>query len=71
MKFTQKMSFFFFGFKAFIIERQRDGESREAEGGHDHMEKGGKGRWREGEQGSKSKRMSLKRVRGSFLLKRN
>jgi hypothetical protein len=30
------------GFKAFIVERQRDRESRKAEAGHGHMERGGR-----------------------------
>ena len=28
------------GFKVFIVERQREGESREAEDGHGNMERG-------------------------------
>ena len=35
------------GFKVFIVERQREGESRKAEG-HAHVERGGKGGRREG-----------------------
>jgi hypothetical protein len=31
------------GFRAFIVERQREGENREVEAGHGHMERGGKG----------------------------
>jgi hypothetical protein len=33
----------------FIIERQREGESREVEAHHGHVEREGKGRWKEGE----------------------
>jgi hypothetical protein len=33
------------GFKVFIEERQREGESREVEASHGHMERGVKGRW--------------------------
>ena len=29
------------GFKAFIVERQREGESREVEAGHGHVERRG------------------------------
>jgi hypothetical protein len=34
-------------------ERQREGETREAEDSHGHMERGVKGMRREGEKGSK------------------
>jgi hypothetical protein len=55
---------FCFVFKAFIIERQREGESREAEVSHDYMERVGKGRQREvGGQEGKSKRGRSKRVK--------
>jgi hypothetical protein len=37
------------GFKAFIVENQRE-KCREVEGSHDHMERGAKGRQREGDQ---------------------
>jgi hypothetical protein len=46
----------------FIVERQREEESREVESGHSHMERGGKRKWREGvresgERGSKGARV--------------
>ena len=45
------------GFKVFIVERQREGESREAEAGHGHVEGWG----REGrEKGSKGARLSAR-----------
>ena len=49
------------GFKAFIVERQREGETREAEAGHDHVERGEKVMQQEGEQ--EDKRCKSKRVR--------
>jgi hypothetical protein len=48
------------GFKAFIVERKREEESREVETSHGHMERGGEGRQKEGEQGNESK---SKRIR--------
>jgi hypothetical protein len=45
----------------FIVERKREGESREAEAGHGHMERGGKRGVREREHGSKGTRV---RARG-------
>jgi hypothetical protein len=59
-----------YGFKAFIIERQREGESREVETGHGYMERGGKGRGRKGKQESKSKskRITGKRARRGMQL---
>jgi hypothetical protein len=48
------------GFKVFIVERQREGESREVEASHVHVER----RVREGEKrGSKGVRGKSKRVR--------
>lgn len=48
------------GFKAFIVERQKEGESREVEASRVHVE----GRGREfREKGSKSKRIRGKKVR--------
>jgi hypothetical protein len=41
------------GFKAFIVERQREGKSREVEASHDHVERGAKGMQGEGEQEDK------------------
>jgi hypothetical protein len=41
---------------------QREGESREVEAGYDHMERGGKGMRKEGEQGDKRQGRS-KRIR--------
>ena len=41
------------GFKAFIVERQREGESRDLDAGQDHGRERGKGIWREGEQEGK------------------
>ena len=44
--FSSPLSFFlsfflsFNGFKVFIVERQREGESREVEAGYDHVERG-------------------------------
>jgi hypothetical protein len=48
----------------FIVEKQRDGERREVEADHGHVERGGKGRWRAGEQGSKRIRSKRLRERG-------
>ena len=39
------------GFKAFIVERQREGTSREVEAGQGHVERRGKGIGREGTSG--------------------
>ena len=48
------------GFKAFIVERQREGERGKAEGGYGHMG-GGKEMGREGKQGSESsKRIAVR-----------
>ena len=38
-------------------ERQREGETREAEAGHDHVERGEKGMRREGSKGARGKRV--------------
>ena len=46
--------------KAFIVERRREGESREVEVGHGHIEKG-VGEW--GERRSKEVRGKGKKVR--------
>jgi hypothetical protein len=46
------------GFKAFFVERQREGESREVEAGHGHVERGGKGMQREwGERGQETSKL--------------
>ena len=45
-----------------------DAVSKEAEAVHDHMERGEKGRQREGDQGSKSK---SKRIKGKWERKRH
>ena len=37
-------------------EKGREGESREVEAGHGHVERGGKGMWREREQEGKRER---------------
>jgi hypothetical protein len=49
------------GRRAKRVVRQREGESREVETGHGHMERGGKRMWREGEQEGKSKRVRGRR----------
>jgi hypothetical protein len=52
------------GFKAFIVERQREGEIREVEASHSHVERGRKGRRRKVVEGNKSKRKKIRRVGG-------
>jgi hypothetical protein len=39
----------------FIVERQREGKSREVEAGHGHVERGTKGMRREGNKGVRGK----------------
>ena len=51
------------GFKVFILERQREGESGEGETDHGHMERGGKGMGKGGARGQERSKSSF------FLLK--
>jgi hypothetical protein len=55
-----------FNFKAFIVERQREGESGEGEAGHGHVERGsgerGKKRAREKQENKSVKEPLLERT---------